>query len=92
LLRQGAIIRSYDPVARAILSGSYSQVPSATEAVKGAHALLVLTEWSEFSDIDAAQVAAQMKGSIVYDTRRVLDRNVWQSKFEVFERLGESSQ
>lgn len=92
LLRQGAIIRAYDPVARAILAGSYSQETSASEAVKGAHALLVLTEWSEFSDVDAARVAAEMKGSIVYDTRRVLDRNAWQSKFEVFERLGESSQ
>jgi UDPglucose 6-dehydrogenase len=46
----------------------------AYEALRGAHAVLVLTEWDEFRDLDFAKVFAEMhKPAWVFDGRNILD-------------------
>jgi UDPglucose 6-dehydrogenase len=49
-------------------------VASAEEAVKGAHALAVVTEWDEFKKLDYAKIFAAMeKPAFVFDGRNILD-------------------
>jgi UDPglucose 6-dehydrogenase len=46
----------------------------ATEATDGAHAILVLTEWNEFRDLDFAKIFEKMhKPAWIFDGRNVLD-------------------
>ena len=46
----------------------------ANQALKGAHAMLVLTEWDEFRDLDFAKIFSGMhKPAWVFDGRNVLD-------------------
>ena len=79
LLRRGACIRAYDPVAMAEakrvlgdLKGlSYSN--SAADALAGADALLVVTEWREFRTPDFDEIKSVLKQPLVFD-----GRNLWE--------------
>ena len=48
-------------------------VDQALDVARGAHVLVVLTEWPEFVEIDAAKVAELMGGREVVDCRNLLD-------------------
>jgi UDPglucose 6-dehydrogenase len=46
---------------------------SALEAVEGAEALVIATEWKEFANIDLAVVKEKMTTPIVFDGRNLFD-------------------
>ena len=75
----GAKVRAYDPVAldnaRGMLGrhGGVTLVNSAKEAVQGADALAVVTEWLEFRSPDFAELAATLKAKVVFDGRNLYD-------------------
>jgi UDPglucose 6-dehydrogenase len=48
--------------------------PSVAVATRGAHAVVVATEWPEFGTLDWAAIAPAMAGDLVVDGRRVVDR------------------
>jgi UDPglucose 6-dehydrogenase len=80
LLREGANLRLYDPEAMQNARQSMPDQPgrltycaSACEAVQGAHALAILTDWDEFRELDLARVRALMEVPIVVD-----GRNIWE--------------
>jgi UDPglucose 6-dehydrogenase len=72
----GARVRAYDPVAeeeaRKLIRGVDFK-SSAAEVAEGADALVLVTEWPEFADLDFAEVASSMRGSLVIDGRNFLD-------------------
>jgi UDPglucose 6-dehydrogenase len=76
LLADGADIAAYDPVAEAearkLISG-ITFAPSALDAVDGADAVVLVTEWPEFGELDFGEVAARMRGNLVVDGRNYLD-------------------
>jgi UDPglucose 6-dehydrogenase len=72
----GANVRAYDPVAEAearklIRGVEFAQ--SAAEAIEGADAVVLVTEWPEFGELDFADVAEAMRGTLVVDGRNFLD-------------------
>jgi UDPglucose 6-dehydrogenase len=65
LLQEGAGIKAYDPLAADNFKKVFPQISYVSrEAVLNADAILILTEWEEFSGIDYS-------GKIVIDGRRV---------------------
>jgi UDPglucose 6-dehydrogenase len=88
LIIAGSTVRAFDPIASAPADASFTQSSTVLEAVSQANALLVLTEWDEFREIDPKAVAEAMKGSVVLDTRRVLPAESWKSAFNSFNVLG----
>src|SRR6202034_127546 len=77
LQADGAAVRAYDPVAEEEarkLMGGIEFAGSALEALEGADAAVLVTEWPEFSELDWNVVAARMKGNVVVDGRNFLDR------------------
>jgi UDPglucose 6-dehydrogenase len=77
LLRQaGATVVGYDPVVPAgeDLDG-VAVVESAELVAKDADALVVLTEWPEFRQLDWPALAAVSRHPVVVDTRNLLDRD-----------------
>ena len=78
MLREGAQVTVYDPKgmekARELKSISGAKfADSALAAVDGVEALVVATEWSEFSNIDLAIVKERMTTPIIFDGRNVFD-------------------
>ncbi|MFV2119668.1 UDP-glucose dehydrogenase family protein [Streptomyces sp. Act-28] len=77
LLRErGAELRAHDPAVselRPDLSDLLTIVDTPLEAVDGARACVVLTEWPHFRDLDWKAVAGRLDAPLVYDFRNVLD-------------------
>ena len=75
----GARVRAYDPVAlenaRGMLGrhGGVEFVRSARDALAGADALAVVTEWLEFRSPDFAELAKALKDKVVFDGRNLYD-------------------
>jgi UDPglucose 6-dehydrogenase len=88
LLKRGATIKAFDPIATVPDNVGMSSASTALEAIQDADVLAILTEWPEFSKISPERVAAGMKQSRVYDARRILPDS-WRSHFSVFKALGE---
>ncbi|HXX40606.1 MAG TPA: UDP-glucose/GDP-mannose dehydrogenase family protein [bacterium] len=76
LLREGAEVRAYDPVAEAnarrLLPGvAYFEDPY--EAARGSDALVLLTEWEEFQRLDLVRLRELMRRPVIVDGRNILD-------------------
>jgi len=79
LWARGAIVRAYDPKAMEECHRIYGDradlvlCASANEAVTGADALVVVTEWKEFQAIDAEDLKARLKTPVIFDGRNIYD-------------------
>jgi UDPglucose 6-dehydrogenase len=76
LLQRGASVAAYDPAAmentRRVLSDlDFMENPYLT--VEGAEALLVITQWNEFKQVDLARVRKLMKSPVLLDGRNMYD-------------------
>ena len=79
LIRRGATIQAYDPVATAeakrVLPGQagLAYASSATAALEGANALIIITEWKEFRTPDFGGMAQALKDKVVFDGRNLYE-------------------
>jgi UDPglucose 6-dehydrogenase len=65
-------------------------VDSPLAACEDASALIVLTEWHEFSEVEPSQVKEKLTSSpIIVDTRKVLDAQAWSNMFSRFRVIGQ---
>ena len=87
----GANVNVYDPKAmenskRLFPTLNYSV--SALEACERADAVLVLTEWPEFVDLDPGTLADTVRAKVVVDGRNCLDRARWNDAGWTLHALG----
>jgi UDPglucose 6-dehydrogenase len=86
----GAHIRAYDPTAKK----PYEEYPwiriaaSPLDACDGADVLAVLTEWTEFLEVNPDEVGQRLKAKMVVDGRNVLDRDSWQAAGFTYKGVG----
>ena len=73
LIALGATVAGYDPVVREVPVPGLTVVASVAALSNGADALLLVTEWDEFADLDWPALAAAMRQRIVIDGRNYLD-------------------
>jgi len=78
MLREGAHVTVYDPKGmekarelKAIADAKFAA--SALEAVDGAEALVIATEWNEFANVDLTALKKRMTTPIVFDGRNLLN-------------------
>jgi len=72
LQAQKAHITTYDPIAKTDLA-EVKIAASANEACDNADALVVVTEWPEFKNLDFEKIYKMMKNKIIIDLRNMLD-------------------
>ena len=92
LAGEGASVRAFDPVAGAkaadMLAGARI-TDSALEAVDGADAVVLVTEWPEFRELDwAGEVKGRMRVPLVVDGRNFLDRDALVAAGFTYEGIG----
>lgn len=73
LIGAGAVVVAYDPAAKSGVEGVV-QVDTVGEALRNADAVLIATEWPEFSALDPIEVASVMRGHVVVDARNMMDK------------------
>ncbi|WP_172256924.1 UDP-glucose dehydrogenase family protein [Saccharibacillus deserti] len=80
LLSEGAMVKAYDPIATENFRRFFPQesdvqwCDTAVETAESADALCLLTDWSEFKEIDLKQLNGVMKQPILIDGRNVYSR------------------
>jgi UDPglucose 6-dehydrogenase len=91
LQADGAAVRAYDPVAEEEarkLMGGIEFADSAIEALDGADAVVLVTEWPEFAELDWTEAAGRMNGNVVVDGRNFLDRQAVKAAGLVYTGIG----
>jgi len=87
----GGRVRAYDPIAadeaRKLMFG-VEFADSPLEAIDGADACVLVTEWPEFAELDFAEVAARMRGKVIVDGRNFLDRASVEAAGLTYEGIG----
>lgn len=77
LLKKGARVRGYDPVAsdnaKRILGSKIEYAVSVVSCVKDADLVILVTEWNEFKELDLSQLAKLMKKAALVDARNVYE-------------------
>jgi len=77
LLAEGAKLKVHDPVAlkeaRKIFQKTVTYCEQPYEALEGAHALVLVTEWSEFRNPDFERMKKLMAGNAIFDGRNIYD-------------------
>ena len=91
LQADGAQVRAYDPVAeqeaRKLMVG-VEFADSALDALDGAHACIIVTEWPEFAELDWGAAAQRMAGRLVIDGRNFADRAAVRAAGFAYEGIG----
>jgi UDPglucose 6-dehydrogenase len=82
LLAKGAKVQAYDPeamkVARGIFGGRIGFASRNYDALKGADALAVVTEWQEFREPDFARMKKLMREPVIFDGRNIYQKDQMQ--------------
>ena len=77
LAEGGAAIRAFDPVgmepARPLLPQAVAFCRDAREAVAGADALVIVTEWNEFRALEPDRLRQAMRGTVIVDLRNIFE-------------------
>src|SRR5262249_45446292 len=75
LLERGATVRAYDPaatpVARRMFDGRIALCEKSYDALVGADALVIVTEWNEFREPDFERMRSLLKSPVVFDGRNI---------------------
>jgi UDPglucose 6-dehydrogenase len=92
LLAEGAQVRTWDPVASAVdLLPTATQCDSIEEAIDGANAAVIVTEWSELADLANPDVRERMANPLIIDGRNMLDPAKVRAAGFAYEGIGRPS-
>lgn len=94
LAAAGARLRAFDPAAmanaRPLLPQAVHYAEGALDAVQGADALVLLTEWNEFRALAPARLKAAMRGDVLLDLRNVYDPEAMRAAGFRYSSIGRS--
>lgn len=92
LLEDGVRIQAYDPEAMENVRESYgdriSLKETAYDALDGADALAIITEWSAFRAPDFDELRKRMKATVIFDGRNVFDLDEIGQEVQYYDSIG----
>lgn len=92
LLELGAKVQAFDPEAMANVKEIYGNkiifVESKYDALKGADALAIMTEWNEFRTPDFSEIKTQIKDNVIFDGRNLFDLHLVQEAGLTYYSMG----
>ena len=93
LLQKGAVVRAYDPKAMPVLKARMNTIQYCSDPyalATGADALLVVTEWDEFRQLDLDRLKSLMRRPVVVDGRNIFDPKTMRDRGFVYRGVGRS--
>ncbi|TAF53584.1 MAG: UDP-glucose 6-dehydrogenase, partial [Sphingobacteriia bacterium] len=92
LTKAGATVTAFDPEAmpnvQQVVGDKIQYADNQYNALKGADALVIATEWSEFRTPDFDRIAENIKGKAIFDGRNLFDTSFIQNKGYHYESVG----
>lgn len=95
LIAAGAQVRATDPVAGLHVAALFPEIRltrDAFGAAMGADALILVTEWPAYRNLDLDRLANAMRGQLVVDGRNCLDREAVKTAGLIYEGIGRGLQ
>ncbi len=94
LLKEGVKIKAYDPEAmenvKSLIGDQIEFASNQYEALEGADALLIATEWSVFRNPDFDKVSSLLNNKVIFDGRNLYDRDLMKSLGYYYSSIGRS--
>ena len=93
LLQKGADVRAYDPKAMPVLKAQMNTIQYCKDpyaVATGADALLVVTEWDEFRQLDLDRLKSLMRRPVIVDGRNIFDPRAMRDRGFVYRGVGRS--
>ncbi len=87
LIAEGAEVRAWDPVAKPELQGVTLHA-TPLEAVAGADAAVIVTEWPQLRDLATEEIRAAMRHPLILDGRNLLDPATVRAAGFAYEGIG----
>ncbi|MFD1931636.1 MULTISPECIES: UDP-glucose dehydrogenase family protein [Nonomuraea] len=91
IVQQGGKVTVYDPIALDNARKAHPELSygsSALDAVRGAHVVLLLTEWQEFVELDPEELGEAVVTRKIVDGRNALNSEAWRSAGWHYRALG----
>jgi len=92
LIARGAKVQVFDPeamkVARGIFGSKVHYADNAYDALTGADALAIVTEWNEFREPDLDRIKSLMKAPVIIDGRNLYDPAVMRAHGFTYHSIG----
>jgi UDPglucose 6-dehydrogenase len=91
LLREGAIVKGYDPVAMQVAAKMIPDIQPAKDVydlVEGCDAVVLVTEWNEFKHLDLDRIKTLMKQPIFIDGRNMYDSRLMAEHNFIYRGVG----
>ena len=79
LIDRGVRVKAHDPIAMERFEREHGQMgvqlwQNAEQVVEGCDAVVLVTEWNEYRDLDWETLATKMRSPLILDGRHALDR------------------
>ena len=91
LIAEGADVVAWDPVAHADDLYGVEQVETVDDAVRGADAVVLVTEWPQLRDVDWPAAAAAMRQPVLIDGRNMLDPDTMRAAGFTYDAIGRAA-
>jgi len=91
LLAEGADVVAWDPVASADGLHGLVQVPTVDEALTGADAAVLVTEWPHLAELDWAALAGRMRSAVLVDGRNMLEPEAMRAAGFTYDAIGRAA-
>jgi UDPglucose 6-dehydrogenase len=94
LIAAGARVRGYDPVARetaAALMPNVEICEDVYEMAQGCDALIVVSEWNEFKQLDLEKLKGLLQSPVIYDGRNIYDPTLMKQMGFNYRAIGRGS-
>ena len=91
LIKAGARVRGYDPVSMEVARPMLPEVELCKdpyEMARGSDALIVVTEWNEFKQLDLEKLKDLLKSPVIYDGRNIYDPSVMREMGFTYRAIG----
>ncbi|MBN1231014.1 MAG: UDP-glucose/GDP-mannose dehydrogenase family protein [Anaerolineales bacterium] len=91
LKKAGAKVKGYDPVAMTVAKPFLPEVQMSANAYElsdGCHALIVVTEWNEFKQLDLTSIKKNMVQPVIFDSRNIYQPEKMQDLGFIYRGIG----
>lgn len=92
LVKEGAVVKAYDPVAmdvaRPLLPAEVEMVQDPYQLAQGCDAMMIITEWNEFKQLDLERIKSLLNAPVVYDGRNIYDPRVMKEMGFAYRSVG----
>jgi UDPglucose 6-dehydrogenase len=94
LKKLGATLKAYDPAAMNEMKQIFPDIiyaKDAYDAVDGADAVIIVTEWNEFRNLDLERIKSLMRGNFFFDLRNIYEPEKMRNFGFIYHSVGRGS-